>query len=149
MRKLGSPIVDRSAKRHADEKTVWSGHEGQCQHEYSGARCAFPGNVHEDGRWLCLSHVEPGNRSPDAEQARFYQRFNPNDVHGVDCITDMLAEWYPRDIDARLQQLVHGNQQWQRQPGEGRTEYNRRMFDNARPLRVGAIKRTKEAGGAA
>lgn len=147
-RKLTSMVDRKAPAGRFEQSTVWSEHTQRCSHTYDGERCPFPGNVH-DGRWLCLYHIDPGNRANDAEQARFYQRFNPHDSHGRACISDMLEEWYPKAIERGIRAAMVDNPIWFRGDGETRSEYNRRMFAIARPLQRGAVVRTKEAGGAA
>lgn len=134
--RLNSDMIKRADKTQVTT-TPPSGHDGYCQFELNGRRCAFPGNIAETNRWFCLHHIRHENRGNDSEQHRFFSRFDAMTTHGRECVQDQIADWYKLDDD------MPDDPSWHRQQGESATEYNRRMFALTKPLLRGAVKRMK------
>lgn len=97
-----------------------SAHDGQCSQFYEGRRCPMPGNIEIAGRFYCLHHVHPENRSDPRAEHRFFQTF----AKDAETVRDTVELWYGQDA---LGAVLEAHPEWRRQEGETRSAYAKRM----------------------
>lgn len=125
-----NPNYDASLDQAPGSKVAGHGYRGQCAYEHDGVRCPLPGANLDPGGSIgwCTVHIVDRGHGPGAAE-RLEEILADPDRFGPPRI-----DWR----DAMVRDLMSARADRQRQPGEGRSEYQARMAAEAESLRAGA-----------